>query len=128
MTTRPMLKTLLFASARLAVSLAMAAGPARAQAYMPGETPPQAGNVVGGGDATISGGGENTTITYSARGAGGGGIPAQVPRLARALNSTTGDISVEYLEPERAPAGREAWLTGGGDDAQVVYTSPYQHR
>jgi hypothetical protein len=24
--------------------------------------------------------------------------------------------------------GREAWLTGGGDNAEVAYTSPYQRR
>ena len=33
-------------------------------------------------------------------------------------------LSAEYLEPETAPPGREAWLLGGGDDAEVVYARP----
>ena len=33
-------------------------------------------------------------------------------------------LSAEYLEPETAPPGREAWLLGGGDNAEVVYTRP----
>jgi len=46
------------------------------------------------------------------------------------LNNTQGDgLQVEYGAPtEPARAGREAWLTGGGDDAQVVYAVPYQRR
>jgi hypothetical protein len=35
---------------------------------------------------------------------------------------------VEYLEPAPSDPGREAWLSGGGDNAEVVYTSPYQRR
>jgi hypothetical protein len=65
-------------------------------------------------------------ITYATGGAGGGLVPlAQPPRLARAPNSTgSGSMSVEYLEPETARPGREAWLAGGGNDAEVVYSRP----
>lgn len=121
MTTHLAHKVLLFGAAGFATALAAASGAARAQAYMPGDMPPQAGNVVGGGGATISGGGDDMTITYSGTGAGGGSVSVQVPRMARALNTTTGGISVEYLEPERMPPGREARLVGGGENAEVVY-------
>ena len=81
------------------------------------------GNVVGGGGATMAGGGDDMTIAYSIGGAGGGGgvLQAQAPRLAQARNGF-GGVSVEYLEPETAPAGREAWLVGGGDNTEVVYS------
>jgi hypothetical protein len=84
--------------------------------------------VVGGGGATISGGGDDMTITYSTGGAGGGyGLQTQAPRLAAVTNGRVGAgsaISVEYMEPETAPSGREAWLVGGGDGAEVVYVRP----
>ena len=96
-------------------ALALAAGAAQAQ-------------VVGGGIATISGGGDNMAITYSTGGAGGGyGLQTQAPRLAAVTNGRVGAgsaISVEYMEPETAPPGREAWLVGGGDGAEVVYVRP----
>ena len=96
-------------------AFALAAGAAQAQAQY-------GGNVVGGGGATIAGGGDDMAITYSIGGAGAGGgvLQAQAPRLAQARNGF-GGVSVEYLEPETAPAGREAWLVGGGDNAEVVY-------
>ena len=107
-------------------ALALAAGAAQAQAPRDGTAAALAGNVVGGGVATITGGGDNTTITYSAGGAGGGmAFHAQAPRLAQARNNAGGGgVSVEYLEPETAPPGREAWLLGGGDNAEVVYARP----
>jgi hypothetical protein len=80
--------------------------------------------VFGGGGATISGGGDDMAITQSSGGAGGGSALAQVSRLAQGVNGTTGGLSVQYLEPERAPAGREAWLIGGGENAEVVYSNP----
>jgi hypothetical protein len=104
-----------------------AAGGGAAQAQAPDTTGrvPAAGNIVGGGAATIAGGGDNTEITYAIGGAGGGqAVLAQPPRLARAQNQTAGGIAVEYLEPETARPGREAWLVGGGEDAQVVYSRP----
>ena len=99
----------------LALAAGAAHGAARAQ-------------VVGGGVATMSGGGDDRTITYSAGGAGGGHhLHTQVPRLAAVTNGRVGAgnaISVEYLEPETAPPGREAWMVGGGDNAEVVYVRP----
>jgi len=106
----------------------MAAGAAQAQgigaADIPGQAPGAAGGVMGGGGAAISGGGDNMVIARSGGGAGAGRVFAQVPRLARALNTTTGGIAVEYLEPERASPGAEAWLVGGGDNAEVVHRRP----
>jgi uncharacterized membrane protein len=107
-------------------ALALSAGAAQAQAPLDGSAAAISGNVVGGGSATITGGGDDRTITYSSGGAGGGmTFHAQPPRLARARNNTGGGgVSVEYLEPETAPPGREAWLLGGGDNAEVVYARP----
>jgi hypothetical protein len=110
------------------------AGAAQAQApstfnitgHVPGQ---QVGNIAGGGSATLSGGGDDLSITYSAPGAGGGGVLSQSGRLAR-FASTHGDgLLVEYGAPAAsADPGREAWITGGGDNAELVYTSPYQRR
>jgi hypothetical protein len=82
----------------------------------------QADSVVGGGAATMAGGGDDRTITYSTGGAGAGGMAfhAQPGRLARPIGSPTG-TAVEYLEPAPSAPGREAWLLGGGDNAEVVY-------
>jgi hypothetical protein len=115
-----MFRNALFASL---IALGAAAGAARAQAPLDGGAAALGGNVVGGGVATLSGGGDNTAVTYSAGGAGGGmTFHSQAPRLARARNGQgNGGVSVEYLEPETAPPGREAWLLGGGDNAEVVY-------
>lgn len=89
-----------------------------------------AGNIVGGGTgAEILGGGNDTVITYNQPGAGGGGAGwGQAGRFAR-FGSTHGDgPQVEYLTLTPTGAGREARLTGGGDNAEVTYTSPYQRR
>jgi hypothetical protein len=112
------------------------AGAAQAQAPstfdIAGQAPGrQVGNIEGGGSATLSGGGDNMTITYSAPGAGGGGggVLSQSGRFAR-FASTHGDgLLVEYGAPAAsADPGREAWLTGGGDNAEVVYASPHRRR
>ena len=80
------------------------------------------GNVVGGGAATISGGGDNMAIAYSTGGAGGGGGPlSQSGRLARFAAGHGDGSLVEYLAPAPADTGREAWMVGGGDNAEVVY-------
>ena len=100
-------------------ALALAAGAAQAQT-------PLGGNVVGGGrSATIVGGGDNTVILYGQPGAGAGGAGwGQAGQIAR-FGSTQGDgLQVEYLTPAPAGAGREAWILGGGDNAQVVYARP----
>ena len=73
-----------------------------------------------------AGGGDDMTITYSTGGAGAGsGVLSQSGRLAR-FGGTHGDGSlVEYLTPAvPADPGREAWMLGGGDDAEVVYVRP----
>lgn len=100
-------------------ALALATGAAQAQA-------PLDGNVVGGGSATISGGGDNMTITYSAGGAGAGSaLQSQSGRLARFAGSHGDGSLVEYLTPApTADRGREAWMVGGGDNAEVVYVRP----
>ena len=103
------------AFASLAVVAALAAAPLAARA--------EAGNVVGGGGATLSGGGDDMAITYSTGGAGAGsGVLSQSGRLARfAGGHGEGGSQVEYLSPAPADTGREAWLVGGGDNAEVVY-------
>jgi hypothetical protein len=116
----------MFRNALFASVIALgAAGAAHAQAPdVTGRAPPAAGNV-GGVAATIEGGGEDRVITYATGGAGAGQmILAQPPRLARARNAN-GSLSVEYLEPETARPGREAWLVGSGDDAEVAYRNPH---
>ncbi len=108
------------------LTLALAAGAAQAQAPRDGGAAALDGNVVGGGIATLSGGGDDMTITYSAGGAGAGsGVLSQSGRLAR-FGGTHGDGSlVEYLTPAvPADPGREAWMLGGGDNAEVVYVRP----
>jgi hypothetical protein len=97
-------------------ALALAAGAAQAQA-------PLDGNVVGGGGAIIAGGGDDMTITYSLGGAGDGNsiLLSQPGRLARFSGGHGDGQLVEYLTPAPAGAGREAWLVGGGDNAEVVY-------
>ena len=84
-----------------------------AQAYQP----------IGGGSATISGGGDDMVITYSAGGAGGGmATHSQSGRLAGFAGSHGDGQVVEYLTPTvPADPGREAWMLGGGDNAEVVY-------
>lgn len=112
------------------------AGTALAQAPSPlniaGRAPAQAvGNIVGGGNgAAIFGGGDDMTIQYSLPGAGGGGAGWGTAGLIGRFANTQGDgLQVEYGAPtEPTRAGREAWLTCGGDDAQVVYANPYQRR
>ena len=94
-------------------ALALAAGSAHAEA----------GNVVGGSGATLSGGGDNMVITYATGGAGGGSaLQAQSGRVARfASGQGEGGPRLEYLTPAPADPGREARLVGGGDNAEVVY-------
>ena len=58
---------------------------------------------------------------------------AQAGRLARFAGTDGDSLHVEYSAPvppaiPGAGTGREAWLLGGGDDAQVVYASPHRRR
>ena len=73
--------------------------------------------------STIEGGGDNMTITYSTGGAGGGSsvLLSQPGRLAGFAGGHGDGQLVEYLAPAPAGAGREAWLLGGGENAEVVY-------
>lgn len=107
-----MVRSTAFAS--FAILAAFAAGPPAARA--------EAGNVVGGGSATIAGAGDDMQITYSAGGAGAGAVLlSQSGRLARFDGSHGDGPLVEYLAPAPANTGREARLVGGGDNAQLVY-------
>jgi len=117
----------MFRNALFASLIALgAAGAAQAQAPDPGGRWPAGGNIVGGADATISGGGDNLTITYSAGGAGAGSgvLLSQPGRLARFAGSHGDGQVVEYLAPAPTNPGREAWMIGGGDNAEVVYVRP----
>src|SRR5688500_9811849 len=97
-----MFRNALFASV-IALGAAAASGAAHAQAPDVSGHLPAAGNVVGGGVATITGGGEDRVITYADGGAGAGQmILAQPPRLARARNEAGGGTAVDYLQPETA--------------------------
>jgi len=86
------------------------------------------GNVVGGGGASIRGGGEDITITYSTGGAGGGTRYEQLGRTVTFAGNSGGNPSWTYGPPRASNPGLEAWLIGGGDDSQVVYVSPRQRR
>ena len=103
-------------------ALALAAGAAQAQAPRDGSAAALDGNVVGGGIATLSGGGDNAAVIYSAGGAGGGMTFHAQPGRAAGFAGTQGDGPVvEYSAPADTNPGREAWLLGGGDNAEVVY-------
>ncbi len=81
----------------------------------------QAHDPIGGGSATISGGGDDMAITYSTGGAGGGmAFNSQSGRLARFAGNSDG-AQVEYLTSAPANPGPSARLVGGGDNAEVVY-------
>jgi hypothetical protein len=111
------------------------AGSAQAQApstfsitgHVPGQ---QVGSIVGGGTgASLQGGGDDLVVRYNQPGAGGGGVGWEQPGRFARFASTHGDgLLVEYSTPGPAGTGREAWLTGGGDNTEVSYTSPYQRR
>ena len=106
-------------------ALALAAGAAQAQAPRDGGAAALDGNVVGGGVATLSGGGDDATVTYSAGGAGGGmTFHSQAGRAARFAGTDGDGPVVRYSSPADTNPGREAWLLGGGDNAEVVYIRP----
>lgn len=113
----------------LALGLAATLAPARAQAPEPGfrgsGRSAVGGNIAGGGVATIHGGSDDMVILYSGAGAGVGADLALPGRAARLTGGTGDGPEVEYLQPETARRGREAWVVGGGDEMQVVYTSPH---
>jgi hypothetical protein len=103
----------------------LAAMPAMAQAPTDLSNAPVArGNVVGGGGATMSGGGDDMTITYSRSGAGGGARFEQLGQPTTFARSAGDDAYMGYEAPSADPPGRNAWLLGGGENAQVVYSDP----
>jgi hypothetical protein len=60
-----------------------------------------------------------------AGGAGGGMTFHLQPGRAARFAGTRGDgPRVEYGPPADTNPGREAWLLGGGDNTEVVYTRP----
>ena len=104
---------------------ALAAGAAQAQAPRDGTAAALDGIVVGGGIATLSGGGDDATIIYSSGGAGGGmAFHSQAGRAARFAGTDGDGPVVQYGPPADTNPGREAWLLGGGDNAEVVYIRP----
>lgn len=103
------------------LALGLAAGAAEAQAPFgaPG------GGIVGGGSATMTGGGDERTITYAMGGAGGGAPFEQEGRSVTFAGSHGDGPLWHYRVPATTNgAGREAWLVGGGDNAEVVYIRP----
>lgn len=122
------------AFASLAALAAVVSGPSTAPAQEMTDTTgvlaPQVGNVVGGGSSTMVGSGEDMVIHYSRGGAGGGASLAQPGRLARFAGSD-GDGQARWDHPaatDPARTGREGWLSGSGDDAQVTYAVPRAQR
>ena len=83
------------------------------------------GNVVGGGVATVSGGADDRTITYSPGGAGGGASFDRPGRLGTfAGNDGENKPRWTFAPSTDSTPGREAWIVGGGDDMTVVYANP----
>ena len=115
-----MIRDALFAS----VIALGAAGAAHAQAPDAAGGVPGGGGIVGGGlGGMLIGSGNNAQVVYARPGAGGGGGMhlVQAGRLGRFVGSDGSGPKFEYGPPAAADAGREAWVTGGGDDAQVTY-------
>ena len=113
--------------APLAIIGALATIPTLARAQAPIDlayTPAQVGNVVGGGGASLSGGGDDRIIIRDSAGAGGGASFEQPGRIGTFAGNSGGNPSWNYAAPAAGAPGREAWLVGGGDDAQVTYLNP----
>ena len=120
-----MFRSTTFASLTILSALVAAPATVLAQAPMNGTSLAQVGDVVGGGAATLSGGGDDMTITYSRSGAGGGASYAQPGRIATFAGNSGDSPSWTYAAvPGPRGVGREAQLVGGGEDAQVVYIDP----
>jgi hypothetical protein len=113
--------------APLAIIGALAVAPTLARAQAPIDlayTPAQVGNVVGGGGASLSGGGDDRIITQVTAGAGGGRSFEQPGRVTTFAGNSGDSPYWTYAAPVAGAPGREAWLVGGSDDAQVVYLNP----
>src|SRR4051812_31917411 len=93
-----------FASLAILGALALAPAAVRAQAPPDGSgLPARAANIIGGGGASLSGGGVDRTITYSSGGAGGGTSYEQPGRAATFGGNSGGSPYWIYSAP--APAG-----------------------
>ena len=118
------------AFASLVLLAGLAATPALAQApsdlaYRPAQAgSAQGGNVVGGGVASLSGGGDDWVLTYSRGGAGGGASFDRPGRVATFAGNDGDKPTWTYGAPAETSPGREAWMLGGGDDSTVTYANP----
>jgi hypothetical protein len=113
--------------ASLSILGALVAAPTLVRAQAPTELAPLSaptGNVVGGGGATLAGGGDDRSITYSNIGAGGGARYEQPGRSTTFGGNSGGSPYWTYGEPATLNGGREAWVVGGGDDLRVTYANP----
>lgn len=101
---------------------ALSAAPALAQAPSDlARMPVLAGNIVGGGGATMTGGGDNMAITYSRSGAGGGASYEQLGQPTSFDRSAGDNGYTGYEAPVAVAPGRNAWLV----DGEVVYVDPW---
>ena len=120
-----MFRSTTFASLTILSALVAAPATVLAQAPMNGTVPlAQVGDVVGGGGASLSGGGDDRIITRDSAGAGGGSSFEQPGRIATFAGNSGDSPYWVYAAPVTRAPGREAWLAGGGDDAQVTYLNP----
>lgn len=110
-----------------AILLAGTAGAAGAQSFHEANAdihvPARAGNVVGGGIARLSGGGNDSVVQRETAG------QVQTGRAARFGTAGGGEAEITYVEPIPPGAqGRDAMLMGGGEDAVIVYLDTLRAR
>lgn len=120
-----MIRSIAFAPLAMlgALSIAPMTGLAQAPTDL-AAAPAMNGNVVGGGGASISGGGVDRTITFSSGGAGGGARYEQPGRIGTFAGNSGGNPSWTYDAATPLNGGREAWLLGGAEDARILYQDP----
>jgi hypothetical protein len=106
-------------TAGLTAGLAHAQAPDIATGRAPG-----GGLVVGGGIASLAGSGDDMRITYATGGGGGTAVVREQPGRNATFAGSDGDGRPRFtaMTPFTAPgSGREAWLSGSGDDARLSY-------
>jgi hypothetical protein len=116
------MKTILILSAA-ALGIALS-GAAHGQASEPGTSfLGPGGNVVGGGDWRLLGGGDDMTVVPLDRGAGEGPVlhPSLAGRQARIEGNHGDGPQVTYIDPAPQALGRRAIMHGGGDDREIRY-------
>ncbi len=115
--------------ATLGILGALAMAPAVAQAPLDQTVEHASGrNVVGGGGASMNGGGVDHVVISNGTGAGGGARYEQAGRRATFGGNSGEGPFWTYSEPPALNGGREAWLLGGGEDSQVRYINPTGRR